>query len=361
VRLVLSKPSTTSTSGRWSCSLRCAGCVGRRHVRFAHVIVGTPLRSSVERLPAVFAGSGRDRPRSRFPSVDVRVQGVSLPSTPRRHRPSIPPGTATAPHASPADSFGGRAGPASLLPRTVPAGGRLGVARQRARATLTATSCAVHPSKQAPGGMKGRGPVAACVARTNVSATGRANGEREARPQGAPRCDERGAGGRAKRDLPRASGDCEGRPAGGPRECERRQRGATSGSASDRRTATAGSRDLEGAVSRREPRAQRPREQASREPSGVAEHALRERNEGILLSDRERAEELRGGGVFSGRFICVWERAEGFRGYYVLLAASRGRSITPASGAFPSAHGTVASVNQRLCMGAPNRRTIRTR
>ena len=34
--------------------------------------------------------------------------------------------TATAPQTSPADSFGGRDSPASLVPRTVPAGGRLG-------------------------------------------------------------------------------------------------------------------------------------------------------------------------------------------------------------------------------------------
>jgi len=71
--------------------------------------------------------------------VVLPVPGLAL----RVHQDS----TATAPRSSPADSFGARGAPASLVPRTVPAGGRLGVARQRARATLTPAAWAINPSR----------------------------------------------------------------------------------------------------------------------------------------------------------------------------------------------------------------------
>jgi len=54
--------------------------------------------------------------------VVLPVPGLAL----RVHQDS----TATAPRSSPADSFGARGAPASLVPRTVPAGGRLGGPRR---------------------------------------------------------------------------------------------------------------------------------------------------------------------------------------------------------------------------------------
>ena len=94
------------------------------------------------------------------------VPGLAL----RVHQDS----TATAPRSSPADSFGARGAPASLVPRTVPAGGRLGGPR-RPPASARHVSTGYYsepPANQYPGGLKGRGAVAPCVAR----------------PKGAPRC-----------------------------------------------------------------------------------------------------------------------------------------------------------------------------
>ena len=86
--------------------------------------------------------------------VVLPVPGLAL----RVHQDS----TATAPRSSPADSFGARCAPASLVPRTVPAGGRLGDPRRPpASARHVSTGYYSETSaNQYPGGLKGRGAVA---------------------------------------------------------------------------------------------------------------------------------------------------------------------------------------------------------
>ena len=84
--------------------------------------------------PKPSTGYGRATRCARLPSVAVLASSCfPYPVSPFE---STRDSTATAPRSSPADSFGARGAPASLVPRTVPAGGRLGVARQRARATF---------------------------------------------------------------------------------------------------------------------------------------------------------------------------------------------------------------------------------
>jgi hypothetical protein len=109
-RLASARGSLRSPLARSEASLRSAS---RLAVRLS------------EALPAVAPryGSLRAAPFGRRACfVVLSVPGLAL----RIHQDS----TAPAPRSSPADSFGARCAPASLVPRTVPAGGRLGDPRR---------------------------------------------------------------------------------------------------------------------------------------------------------------------------------------------------------------------------------------
>ncbi len=164
-------PRPARPSGRRSCSLRCAGCVCRRHARFARVTAGSRCARSLRSRACVGrAGSTLltahlvRRSRSRR-SLRSRLAGLALRV--RQDR--------TAPHASPADSLtlacarvrsslahdcrpparGSRRSPLAhpaALPAVAPPGSRALAADRRAHA---------RPNVRFPGGLKGRGALAA--------------------------------------------------------------------------------------------------------------------------------------------------------------------------------------------------------